>query len=137
MIIFILAHVAAAYYNHYCILGAEWNAYYSRQWHIWQAIFNGIIAFFLGLHLSPYFAVQFLATRMLIFNPTLNELRGKGFFYIGTKGIDGVFTKLFGKIAGEVYFTASLLLMIVFYIASVKWQILNIKGIEIIESLCR
>ena len=137
MIIFILAHVAAAYYNHYCILGAEWNAYYSRQWHIWQAIFNGIIAFFLGLHLSPYFAVQFLATRMLIFNPTLNELRGKGFFYIGTKGIDGVFTKLFGKIAGEVYFIASLLLMIVLYIASVKWEILNIKGIEIIESLCR
>jgi len=27
--------------------------------------------------------------------------------------------------------------MIVLYIASVKWEILNIKGIEIIESLCR
>lgn len=137
MIIFILAHIAAAYYNHYCILGAEWNAYYSRQWHIWQAIFNGIIAFFLGFHLSLYFAIQFLATRMLIFNPALNKLRGKGFFYIGTKGIDGAFTRWFGEIAREVYFIISLTLTIGLYVVNINFDMLNVKGIEIIERLCR
>jgi hypothetical protein len=125
MILFILAHMAAAYYNYYCILGAEWNAEYSKRWHGWQAVFNGIIATFIGGYLSPYFALQFLATRFLIFNPVLNDLRDKGFFYLGNHGIDSIFLKLFGRLGGLVYFILGLLLVEGLYVLHLHYDILN------------
>lgn len=136
MIIFILIHIASAYYNYYCILG-QGTQKYDRAWHIWQAISMGMIAFYMGMFVNPYSAILFLLTRMVFFQNMLNLLRGKGFFYIGTKGIDGLFTKLFGKIAGQVYFATSLLSMIALYLLSVRFDILTTKGIELIEKLCQ
>ena len=136
MIIFILIHIASAYYNYYCILG-QGTQKYDRAWHIWQAISMGMIAFYMGLFVNPYSAILFLLTRMVFFQNTLNLLRGKGFFYIGTKGIDGFFNNLFGKIAGQVYFTLALLSIVALYLLSTRFDILNTEGIEIIEKLCR
>lgn len=129
MILFILIHIAAAVYNYYSILDSIGSPVYNRKWHVWQAAFNGIISFFLGLYLSPYFALQFLATRFLIFNPVLNELRDKGFFYLGKHGIDGVFIKLFGRLAGLVYFILGILLVVGLYFAHLHLDVLNYKFI--------
>jgi hypothetical protein len=116
MILFLLTHIAAAYYNYYCILGAEWNAEYSKKWHLWQSIFNGLISATLCWYGNLYLALQFSATRFLIFNPVLNLLRGKGFFYLGSHGIDLFFTKLFGKYAGYIYFLGGVILVITLYL---------------------
>lgn len=126
MILFILAHIAGAFYNYYCILGAEWNAVYSRRWHIWQAISMGLIATYIGAYVSAYYAIQFLTTRFLVFNPMLNYLRGKGFFYLGSHGIDALFVKVFGKqFAGIVYFILGILLVLGLYIAKQYYPILT------------
>jgi hypothetical protein len=125
MLLFILAHIAGAYYNYYCILGAEWNAEYSKKWHLWQAISMGLIATYIGGYVSPYYAIQFLTARFLVFNPMLNYLRGKGFFYLGNHGIDSIFLKLFGKLGGLVYFILGLLLVVGMYLLHLHYDILN------------
>lgn len=139
LIIFFLAHIAAAYYNNYSI---NENTYYahgqdiptpvtiSNGWHLWQSIFNGIIAFFIGLYCSPYLGLQFIATRFLIFNPVLNSLRKLGFFHFGDDPWDVWFrkllTKIFGaKYAGPVYFLLGVIIVVGIYALHLQYCWMN------------
>lgn len=120
MIIFLLIHIVAAFYNYYCILGTEWNAYHSKQWHKYQAIFNTLIAISFSYYGNIYLGLQFLATRFLMFNPILNLLRKKGFFYLGNHGMDLIFIKLFKKFAGYIYFIGAIIVVVTLYLFKSK-----------------
>lgn len=120
MIIFFLAHVAAACYNYYIITELirggidNTNPLFKRlsnSWHLWQSIFNAIIALFIGLYCSPYLGFQFIAVRFLIFNPVLNLLLGNPIFYFGKDRWDVCISKLLGKYAGLLYFLLGIIIV--------------------------
>lgn len=102
---------------------------------MWQAIFNALISatlYYIVFSLTDlywyecfYLPIQFLTTRFLIFNPVLNLLRGKGLFYLGSHGIDLIFTKIFGKFAGVIYFLGGIILVITLYLLNNFYNLNN------------
>lgn len=80
----------------------------SKLWHKYSAWYVTGVALLLAYLAGNWFLVPcLLSMRLIFFNPVLNKIRGKDFFYLSSKGLDGLFVKWFGKHAGVLVWIGS------------------------------
>ena len=85
----------------------------SKLWHTYSAAYVTIVAGLLSWLAGAYWLFPcLLLIRLAVFNPYLNVIRGKSFFYLSDKGLDGLFVKLFSKYAGVVVWSGAVALLL-------------------------
>lgn len=75
----------------------------SKRWHLWSGIYYCMVVLFMAyLIQAPYFGgillLQSFVIRLCVFGNGLNVARGKDFFYLSDKGIDGLLKKTIGGV---------------------------------------
>jgi hypothetical protein len=103
----------------------------SKKWHKRSFYYVLLASCTIAFVLDSYWLVApLMACRSVVFNPVLNLIRGKGFFYLSDKGLDGFILKTLGKYAGEiVYF------IMLFGILGLNLIGLNIIKLTYVENL--
>jgi len=75
----------------------------NNQEHKWSAIYYCFLVWIITISTQFWILpLILLLTRRLFFQEALNKLRGKGYFYLSDRGIDGWFKKQFGEKAGKI-----------------------------------
>lgn len=88
-------------------------AHASKLWHRYSAWYVAGVALMLAYVVDNVYLVPCLLTmRLIFFNPILNVIRGKQFYYLSDKGLDGFFSKLLGKYAGVFVWIGSIIYLI-------------------------
>lgn len=109
LIVLVVLYVVEAFHDYYVILSEAGNLTYDRKWHIWDFVFHIILASLIAYVTKEWLYIPIIALiRWTVFQNVLNVLRRKPFFYLGTNGIDGILSKIFGKAAGVILFLSSL-----------------------------
>lgn len=80
----------------------------SKLWHKYSAWYvTGVAMSFAWLCECWWLLPVLLGIRLAVFNPLLNVIRDKDFFYLSDKGLDGLFIKVLGKHAGIIVWAGS------------------------------
>lgn len=85
-------------------------AYASKKWHTYSAYYVGGVTVLIAFAYHEWaLCPALLMSRFIVFNPALNWLRSKGFFYLGSSGKDALFQKWFGPKAGLIVWSGALI----------------------------
>lgn len=96
----------------------------SKKWHKRSFYYVLLCSLLLAYVLDCYWiTLSLMACRTAVFNPSLNLLRGKDFFYLSDSGLDLKAKKFFGKYAGEL----------LFFLTWIGILFINLVGLKIIK----
>lgn len=111
-LVFIALCVIEAYHDAAIISIQDYRlphyAHASKLWHKYSAWYVSLVAMaFAWLCECWWLLPVLLVIRLAVFNPLLNVIRDKDFFYLSDKGLDGLFIKVLGKHAGIIVWAGS------------------------------
>ena len=110
IILIVILYTLEAFHDYYIILGSNGVDEYSKKWHSFDFAFHILLSVLISYLAGNWLFVPLIAlVRWTVFQNTLNVLRKKDFFYLGSKGVDGKLTKILGKQAGKILFISCVL----------------------------
>ena len=114
LIFFFIFYLLESFHDYYVIKSQEGNGAFNKQWHSVDFYSHILLAVFIAYLAKDFrFIVIAGAMRYVVFQHTLNLLRGKPFFYLSNRGVDGTLLDVFGKLAPYITFIIALFALVI------------------------